>query len=53
MSLEISKKYPHPLFLKYEKVYTSLILLSKKRYVGYKIEKKGDKPSLEGKGLEI
>jgi len=27
--------------------------VSKKRYVGYKYEKLGDKPSFEGKGIEL
>lgn len=29
------------------------ILITKKRYVGYKYEKLEDKPELEGKGIEI
>lgn len=29
-----------------------MILLAKKRYTGYKYEKKGDIPKVEGKGLE-
>jgi DNA polymerase zeta len=46
--------YPYPVELKFEKVYTSLILASKKRYVGYKLEKITDTvPVIEAKGIEI
>ena len=38
--------------MKFEKVYRELILVSKKRYVGYKMEKLHDKPIFEAKGIE-
>lgn len=44
--------HPYPIELKFEKVYCPFIPLAKKRYTGYKYEKVGDKPTLEGKGLE-
>ncbi|KRX05340.1 Ribonuclease H-like domain [Pseudocohnilembus persalinus] len=50
---EINKMFPHPIELKLEKVYQPLIMVAKKRYVGYKYESADDKPVLEGKGIEI
>jgi DNA polymerase zeta len=38
--------------LKFEKVYTECVLLAKKRYCGYKIEKVDEKPVLDAKGIE-
>jgi DNA polymerase elongation subunit (family B) len=52
MAIEITKMHPYPIELKFEKVYCPFIPLAKKRYTGYKHEKKGEKPTLEGKGLE-
>ncbi|CAD8122430.1 unnamed protein product [Paramecium sonneborni] len=43
--------YPHPIELKFEKVYSETLLVAKKRYVGNKFEKGEYK--LDGKGLEI
>lgn len=39
--------------MKFEKVYRELILVSKKRYVGYKMEKVTDTPVFEAKGIEV
>jgi DNA polymerase zeta len=30
-----------------------MILVAKKRYVGYKIERLGEKPEFEAKGIEL
>ncbi|EAR97516.2 DNA polymerase type-B family protein (macronuclear) [Tetrahymena thermophila SB210] len=49
----ITKQYPYPIELKFEKVFRELILVSKKRYVGYKMEKITDKPEFLAKGIEI
>ena len=38
--------------LKFEKVYFPCVTLAKKRYSGYKIEKLGETPVLESKGIE-
>ena len=46
MADEITGLYPYPITLKYEKLYYPLILASKKRYIGYKIENKNDKVSI-------
>lgn len=35
---EITNSVPHPICLKFEKVYSDLILLAKKRYIGLKFE---------------
>ena len=35
ISIKVSESNPKPIFLKFEKVYHSSILLSKKRYVSY------------------
>ncbi|ORX46867.1 DNA/RNA polymerase, partial [Piromyces finnis] len=50
---EITSRNLDPVKLKFEKVYLPCILITKKRYVGYKFEKLDDKPELEGKGIEI
>lgn len=38
--------------LKFEKVYFPCVTLAKKRYCGYKMEKLGEKPVLDSKGIE-
>lgn len=38
--------------LKFEKVYLPCVTLAKKRYCGYKIEKLGETPVLDSKGIE-
>lgn len=53
MARDITALYPYPMELKFEKVYNPMFLVAKKRYVGYKIERLGDKPVFESKGLEI
>ncbi len=60
MEREISARYPYPMYLKFEKVYESLILVSKKRYTGMRVNADANsyKPNvsksvLETKGLEI
>jgi len=50
---EITAMNLDPIKLKFEKIYHPCILISKKRYVGYKFENFGDKPELEGKGIEM
>lgn len=53
MQQECTKLFPYPVELKFEKVYCPTILVSKKRYVGYKYEQPGQQPVFEGKGLEL
>ncbi|KAL4783050.1 hypothetical protein BJX76DRAFT_358388 [Aspergillus varians] len=44
---------PHPIKLKFEKVYHPCVLLAKKRYVGFKYEHKDQKePQFDAKGIE-
>ncbi len=52
MAKEITKMHPYPIELKFEKVYCPFMPLAKKRYTGYKHEKLGEMPTVEGKGLE-
>ena len=49
----ITADYPYPMELKFEKVYNPLVLLAKKRYVGYKQERVNQVPEFEAKGVEI
>ena len=48
---DITIKFPYPIELKFEKVYESLIMVSKKRYYGKRYETFGGEPKYEGKGL--
>ncbi|KAL3466734.1 hypothetical protein BJX64DRAFT_215708 [Aspergillus heterothallicus] len=44
---------PHPVKLKFEKVYHPCVLLAKKRYVGFKYEHRDQKePDFDAKGIE-
>lgn len=44
---------PHPVKLKFEKVYHPCVLLAKKRYVGFKYEHRNQKePEFDAKGIE-
>lgn len=49
----ITEMFDVPIELKFEKVYHPMILLAKKRYVGYKKETFESIPQIDGKGLEI
>lgn len=54
MSAEISAKCPAEVFLKFEKVYSSSILVTKKRYVGNMFETPSQTlPHLDAKGIEV
>jgi DNA polymerase zeta len=48
---DMTKKFPYPVELKFEKVYDNLILVAKKRYYGRCYEKPNSQPKYEGKGL--
>ncbi|KAL4922232.1 hypothetical protein BDW62DRAFT_79917 [Aspergillus aurantiobrunneus] len=49
----VTEMNPHPIKLKFEKVYHPCVLLAKKRYVGFKYEHRGQKePEFDAKGIE-
>ncbi|GAA5804066.1 hypothetical protein HPULCUR_009552 [Helicostylum pulchrum] len=49
----ITKQNPAPIKLKFEKVYLPAVLLTKKRYVGFKYKNQADtEPIFEAKGIE-
>lgn len=49
----ITSQFPNPVNLKFEKVYHPCVLLSKKRYVGYKYEHElQTEPVFDAKGIE-
>ena len=48
----VTSNSPPPVALKFEKVYFPSILMSKKRYCGYKYEKEGFPPVFDAKGIE-
>lgn len=49
----VTRINPHPMKLKFEKVYLPCVLLTKKRYVGFKYEELAEKePVFEAKGIE-
>lgn len=53
MAEEVSFTNPHPVKLKFEKVYLPCVLASKKRYVGFKFESMKDtEPAFDAKGIE-
>lgn len=53
MALEVTKRNPAPIELKFEKVYHPSLLISKKRYVGYMYEKNAKQnPVFDAKGIE-
>lgn len=49
---EITSKNPPPVALKFEKVYHPCVLMSKKRYCGYKYESEDSSPVFDAKGIE-
>jgi DNA polymerase zeta len=50
---EVTSKLPHPMELKFDKVYHPCFLVSKKRYVGYAYESPlQTAPSFDAKGIE-
>jgi DNA polymerase zeta len=53
ISKAVTEMNPRPIKLKFEKVYHPCVLLTKKRYVGYKFETKDQiKPEFDAKGIE-
>ncbi|KAL4739108.1 hypothetical protein BDV11DRAFT_188358 [Aspergillus similis] len=49
----VTNMNPHPVKLKFEKVYHPCVLLAKKRYVGFKYEHRNQKePEFDAKGIE-
>jgi DNA polymerase zeta len=48
----ITKSNPFPMELKFEKVYHPCVLLTKKRYCGFKYEARNSTPVFEAKGIE-
>lgn len=52
MASLITSINPPPVVLKFEKVYQPCVLMSKKRYCGYKYENPGSLPAFDAKGIE-
>lgn len=48
----VSSNSPYPVELKFEKVYFPAVLMSKKRYCGYKYECEDSAPCFDAKGIE-
>jgi DNA polymerase zeta len=48
----VTKMNPRPIKLKFEKVYHPCVLLTKKRYVGFKYETVDQEPEFDAKGIE-
>jgi len=53
METKINSIFPKPMYLELEKIYEKYLLLSKKRYVGYIVDKKGALLSIDKKGVVI
>ena len=49
---ECNSRFPFPVALKLEKIYSSSVLLAKKRYVGMAVETIDSKPYFDAKGIE-
>ncbi|KAI9813853.1 MAG: DNA polymerase zeta [Thelocarpon impressellum] len=53
MSRAVTDMNPRPVKLKFEKVYLPCVLLAKKRYVGFKYERRDqEEPDFDAKGIE-
>lgn len=52
MARHITSSSIYPISLKFEKVYFPSILMSKKRYCGYKFESEFRNPVFDAKGIE-
>ncbi|GAA5962119.1 hypothetical protein JCM21900_003552 [Sporobolomyces salmonicolor] len=52
MADTVTSQNPRPIKLKFEKVYTKSVLIAKKRYVGFKMERLSDEPEFDAKGIE-
>lgn len=50
---KINAIFPKPMYLELEKIYSKYFLLSKKRYVGYIVDKKGNIIVVDKKGVVI
>ena len=50
---EINDIFPKPMYLELEKVYSDLFLLSKKRYIGYIVDKHNQLIEVDKKGLVL
>lgn len=48
----VTRDSPAPVALKFEKIYYPSILMSKKRYCGYKHEYENSAPVFDAKGIE-
>ena len=48
----VTRDSPAPVALKFEKVYFPSVLMSKKRYCGYKYESETSVPVFDAKGIE-
>lgn len=52
MAEAVTSLNPAPITLKFEKVYYPCVLMSKKRYCGYKFESPCSNPVFDAKGIE-
>lgn len=52
MADTVTRSSPSPVALKFEKIYFPSILMSKKRYCGYKHESENIPPVFDAKGIE-
>jgi DNA polymerase delta subunit 1 len=53
MEKAINEIFPKPMYLELEKIYSKYFLLSKKRYVGYIVDKEGTIKSVDKKGIVL
>lgn len=50
---KVNQIFPKPMYLELEKIYSKYFILSKKRYVGYIVDKEGNVISVDKKGVVI